>query len=187
LALGLAAAGIAASGGLAPIDPPPVDSDVRVTPSSAAVDVGAATLTLSRVLAIPDLEPYGPSIDKEKFHFLAIVVAVAVTDTQTWENARFAVRLEGVAGVQGTEPDQVILVRDGQSPDSIHPGLPEDVAYLWKQSNEVAVPSAVTVILLCQERLDAVQSDQHSWVLAKPCVRTSIAVQNRMATGTPTP
>jgi hypothetical protein len=78
-------------------------------------------------------------------HWFAVTAIVDVTAKDTPPGVLDIFRLPHVAGLDGTEPDHIILARDGTDLQYLNPGMPERIIVLWEQIPSVPIPRTVDV------------------------------------------
>lgn len=76
--------------------------------------------------------------------WLVVHAKVEVVGDATATGLASMIRLSGVDGLIAPEPG-VVLLRDGTRVDRLHPGLPEELAFVWEHASSSAAPSQVTV------------------------------------------
>lgn len=92
----------------------------------------------------------------EDGYWLAVIADVELTADESWNGLSSVLYVTGVAGLarQHTErssfpggifADDVRMVRDGSAAVSLHPGLPERLAFLWELAIDTPPPTEVHV------------------------------------------
>jgi hypothetical protein len=179
--------GLWLTGGLATAPPqvPAPTTGLRKASVGEPVDVGPATITVNRVVALDDLgEIVGPP--DEGYRFIAISASVEVTDRRTWDRLDASIRIGGVAGLQETDSGEARLVDSSQRADSLQPGLPVDVGVVFQQRQSSAVPGVVTVTIYCWQRTGDEFGDWY-WLDNRPCAQITVDTEDRTTAAATSP
>jgi hypothetical protein len=78
-------------------------------------------------------------------HWFAVTAIVGVTATDSRDDMSDIFRLPHVAGLDGAEPDRIIVARDSTDLQYLNPGMPERIIVLWEQTPSVPIPRTVDI------------------------------------------
>lgn len=144
-------------------------------------------LTVSRAVLARDLSP--AVLQEDTNHWLAIVATVEVTSSESRLDIGDALYLTGVEGLVGDShiigidgslrSDDRFLMRDGLRVSALHPGLPEEVAFLWEQAADAPVPAELEVRLVGMTRRENTMNGHMEWLDPVPRARVTVPVTDR--------
>jgi hypothetical protein len=184
--LAVAVAGLA--GGL--------DEAPEVGVPEAGVDetVGAEpwNVTVIDAALFADLSP-ARLLDEEN-HWLVVLAEVEVIADQTRGDIKSALTVTGIDGIvdefdppdQPPQPDQIWMTRDTTEVESLHPGLPERLLFLWERSSEAAPPAEIQVVVSGMTfrksgvaRYDQLYGEHYEWLDREPKAQVTVPLKDR--------
>lgn len=130
---------------------------------------------------LKDLEP-AVYLENKEDHWLVVIAEVEITDDHSHIDVDGIVQVPNAVGIltglqSGTSFDKyasdVLLSRDGTRVTSLHPGMPERVAYLWEQKPD-ALPTQVDVDIMGMTWRKNSLTDDYEWL--DEHVRASLTV-----------
>lgn len=145
-------------------------------------------VTVSRAVLAADLDPVLP---QEDGYFLAVVATVEVTADETRGDVYDILCVTGIDGFarehddspfcpDGTLADDVRLVRDPAEPAGhLHPGLPEQVAFLWELAAGTPPPAGVHVEIIGKTYRESTLTGLMEWLDEAPRAQLTVPVEDR--------
>lgn len=128
----------------------------------------------------------------EANHWLVVVAEVALTADQTRHDMGdiLVVPAGGIDGIDHedsrsgalpdtVQPTEVRLIRDGSYLASLHPGLPERVAFMWERAGDGPPPATVEVVIVSKAERVSVLSGQLEWLDFEPRGQVTVTLQDR--------
>ncbi len=112
------------------------------------VKVGAVSaglpwnVTIRGARVVTDLSPMKPAHEGDRWFI--VLARVEVTADQSRNDIGDAVSVSGVPGIRPGKP-RVLLSSDATEPSFLHPGLAENVGFLWEQSAAAPMPTRAEV------------------------------------------
>lgn len=164
---------IVVTGGLRPVPQTPlatlaVDQISRGEPWNV-------TVTGARLAS--DLTPAAYLHDRAH-HWVAVIAEVEITAPESRADLLEVVRLRGIDGLgehpgavveEGlVRPDAVLRVRDAASARLLHPGLPEQLVFLWERASDAPPPPEVTVLIIGMTWRESSLTGAWEWLDAAP-------------------
>lgn len=169
---------LAQAGGLdkAPAPPAPVVPTVAV---GETVDGGPWKLTVTNSTAARELGTFTPSTEGN--WLLAIAIRIEVTGPESEEAAQMLkiATLPEFNGLTDRLPT-LALVRDASRVETLHPGLPERVAFIFEVSAGTPVPDEVIVALGGWTRERSWTTRRLQWTDFDVRARVRVPVKNAM-------
>jgi hypothetical protein len=129
-----------------------------------------------------DLEPV-VYLDEESNHWLLVAADVEITtpDSRTdIHDVLFPTGIDGIAGDSGgVLPEApplplMVLVRDDSNVAALHPGLPEQVAFLWERSSDAPPPAEIEVQIIAKTLRENFFDESLEWL--DPAVKATVTV-----------
>ncbi|WP_212833634.1 hypothetical protein [Catellatospora sp. TT07R-123] len=149
LAAGLVAV-TGAFGGLNKVPPAPAGG--RPAAVGEVVDCGRWNIAVTTVKSFTTLGDL--RLKKDGDRWLAVIVTITITADTSMNNLISMVRLPEVKGLTREEPERILLSRDGNDIQRLHPDMPERVAFVWEQAGTEPAPASVPVAVLCETHDD---------------------------------
>lgn len=155
-----------------------VDQPNRGQPWNVTVD-GAALAA--------DLEP---AVLQEEGYWLAVIAEVEITADESRGDVDEVLCARDVEGL-AREPaessacpdavpaDDIRLVRDGSAADTLHPGLPERVAFLWELTGDTPPPAGVQVEIVGKTYKESSLTGRMEWLDVAPRAQLTVPVDDR--------
>jgi hypothetical protein len=182
-ALVLLVAVVGLAGGLDRVPPRqlPVVAEDQLNPGEPwNVTVEAAVLAV-------DLEP---AFLQEEGYWLAVIADVEVNADETRSDLYeilYVTDVEGLARehqASGIYPgaiqaDDIRLVRDGTAAASLHPGLPERLAFLWELAADTPPPAEVHVEIVGKTYRTSSLTGAMEWLDEAPRAQLTVPVEDR--------
>ncbi|HEY8472037.1 MAG TPA: hypothetical protein VIL37_05310 [Natronosporangium sp.] len=182
------AAVVGLAGGFDPVPPP--------EPPMVAVDERNEgepwTVTVDGAVLAGNLEP---AVLQEDGYWLAVIAEVEITDVESRRDAYEILCVRDVVGLarQHDEPsegcpgaveaDDIRLVRDGSAVTTLHPGLPERVAYLWELAADAEPPAEVRVEIVGETYREDSLTGRMEWLDPAPRAQLLVPVEDRREEG----
>jgi hypothetical protein len=169
---------------LPPEEPPVVAVDQLNAGEPWNVTVDGAALAA-------DLEP---AVLQEDGYWLAVIAEVEITDDESRRDVDEILCVRDVAGL-ALEPaesvgcpdavpaNDVRLVRDGSALPTLHPGLPERVAYLWELAAGAEPPAEVRVEIVGETYRESSLTGRMEWLDEQPRAQLTVPVEDRREEG----
>jgi hypothetical protein len=145
-------------------------TDLPDLPAGTPVDLGPVELTVLDHLVTDQvetsrLESAGAAA------WLIVRARVEVTGDETLEVLPRVLQPPPGSTITA-EPDMQVLLRDGTSLPQTHPGLPEEVAFLWAVDDPADVPERLELTLLGSTSYYSPIYLQDMWASPEPVART---------------
>jgi hypothetical protein len=132
-------------------------------------------VTLTRAMVL-DQAPLRLRRDRDRW--IAVGARVEITADQSRRDLGDILQVVGVDGLDKRPPD-VFLVRDKSSAGLLHPGLAEDLIFLWEQAERAAVPKSIEIqIFGKKQRIDTFSGHQ-DWMERAPRARVFLNVEDQ--------
>jgi hypothetical protein len=169
---------------LPPEEPPVVAVDELNAGEPWNVTVDGAALAA-------DLEP---AVLQEDGYWLAVIAEVEITDRESRRDVGEILCVRDVAGL-ALEPEQSVgcpdavpandvrLARDGSAVVTLHPGLPERVAYLWELAADAEPPAEVRVEIVGETYRESSLTGRMEWLDEAPRAQLTVPVEDRREEG----
>ncbi|MBV1848996.1 hypothetical protein [Catellatospora tritici] len=139
-----------AFGGLKTAPPPPAEG--RSAAVGESVDCGRWNVALTDVKSFTTLGDLHLKQDGNRW--LVAIAKITITYDTSMNNLGAMLRLPEVKGLTTVEPDRIILARDGNTIQRLHPNMPERVAFVWEQAGTEPMPTSVPVAVVCETHDD---------------------------------
>src|SRR5262249_49085904 len=111
--------------------------------------------------------------------WIAVRAVVEISAEQSRRDVDDILQVAGADGLADQRPAGVFLVRGKAPVTSLHPGLPEELVFLWEQAGSAPAPAAVDVqIFGKKQRIDTL-SGHHDWMDRAPRARVRLPVDDR--------
>jgi hypothetical protein len=130
-----------------------------------------------------DLEPV-VTLTEESNHWLVVAADVEITAPASRTDATEVLFPTGIDGIDdpgfagvvpGAPPvDQVVLVRDDSTSVVLHPGLPEQVAFVWERASDAPPPAEIQVQIIGKTLRKNFFDESQDWL--DPAVRATVTV-----------
>jgi hypothetical protein len=144
-------------------------------------------VTVAGAVLAADLSP---AVLQEEGYWLAVVADVEVTADQTRTDVYDILCVTDVQGLArehqessncpgGIGPDDVRLYRDASAATSIHPGLPERLAFLWELAGDTEAPAEVHVEVVGKTYREDSLTGSMAWLDAAPRVQLRVPIEDR--------
>lgn len=135
------------------------------------------SVTVADVVLTPELPPARLSDDDN--HFLVVVAVVEATAGETRTDLADILRVE-VTGVDPqASPNAIIVLRDATIAESVHPGLPERLAFFWERTVSDEVPDEATVVVHGKTYRESSLTETMEWLDHGPRARVTAPVRDR--------
>lgn len=142
------------------------------------VDLGPVSVTVLEHLVTDQVQTSRLEQVDGATAWLVVRARVEVTDDQTLDSLPTTlVPPPGVALSEEdgrAEPDRQLLLRDGTSLPQGHPGLPEEMAYLWAVADPADVPDPLELTLLGSTSYYSPIYQRESWAMPEPVGRVVV-------------
>lgn len=137
------------------------------------IDVGPVTVTVLDHLVTDEVESSRLENIDGATAWLVVRARVEVTGDETRDvlPATVAPPPGVTISTQGdgpAQPDQQVLLRDGTSLPQGHPGIPEEVAYLWPVADPSDVPDPLELTLMGSTPYHSPIYQRETWTSAEP-------------------
>ena len=178
----LAAAVVAAAGGFRTVEA----SELPDRAAGEPVDLGPVTVTVLDAVVTDEVRTSRLENVDGATAWLVVRARVEVTGDETRDSLpTTVVPPPGVAlssdpgapadrGDPPAQPDQQLLLRDGTSLPQGHPGLPEEVAYLWAVADPSDVPDPLELTLLGSTPYYSPIYRRDTWTSPEPVGRVAV-------------
>jgi hypothetical protein len=178
----VAVAGLA--GGLEPVTPPGLPVVAVDEPNQGQ----PWTVTVTGAVLAADLAP--ATLQEEDGYWLAVTADVEVTANESRGDVSEILYVTGVQGLgrerteSGIYPgailaDDVRLFRDASAAISLHPGLPEQLAFLWELAGDTPPPAEVHVEIVGKTYREDALTGQMAWLDETPRAQLTVPVEDR--------
>jgi hypothetical protein len=144
-------------------------------------------VTVTGAVLAADLEP---AVLYEDGYWLAVIADVEVTAGESRTDLAEILYVTGVEGLarehteRGSYPgatfaDDIRLVRDGTAAASLHPGLPERVAFLWELAIDTPPPAEVHIEIIGKTYRESVLTGAMEWLDGAARAQLTVPVEDR--------
>lgn len=135
-----------------------------------------------------------PAVLQEDGYWLAVIAEVEITADESRRDTYEILCLRQIAGL-AREPlesiacpdaipaDDIRLVRDGSAVRTLHPGLPERVAFLWELAAGAEPPAEVQVEIIGKTQRRDSLTGRLQWLDEAPRAQLSVPVEDRREEG----
>jgi hypothetical protein len=182
LVVGLAV--VAAAGGLERVEP----AGLPVVAVEERNEGQPWTVTVARAVLAADLPP--ATLQEEDGYWLAVVADVEVTANESRGDVYDILCLTAVEGLTREHQesslcpglitaDDVRLFRDASAANTLHPGLPERLAFLWELAGDAPPPAEVHVEIVGKTYREDSLTGQMQWLDAAPRAQLTVPVEDR--------
>lgn len=149
------------------------------------------SVTVDGAVLAADLQP---AILQGDGYWLAVTAEVEITADESRNDIYQILCLRPIAGL-AREPvesvacpdarpaDDIRLIRDGSALASLHPGLPERVAFLWELAAGAEPPAEVQVEIIGKTYREDSLTGRMSWLDEAPRAQLTVPVEDRREEG----
>lgn len=176
--LGLGGLALLVSGLFGGLETVPGEDGLRTVAPGERIDNQPWAVTVTGAVLAPELPP--AHLSGEENHFLVVVAEVEATAPESRGDLADILRVEGAPGVDPQEaPKDIVVMRDATLARSVHPGIPERLAFFWERTPQDEVPTEVTVVVHGKTYRESFLTRQMEWLDYGPRARVTVEVSDR--------
>jgi hypothetical protein len=116
---------------------------------------------------------------RERDRWIAVGARIEITADESRRDVADILQLVGVDGLLDKRPADVYLLRDKASANLLHPGLAEDLIFLWEQADTAAVPKTIEVQILGKKQRIDTFSGRLDWMDKAPRARAVLPLEDQ--------
>jgi hypothetical protein len=147
------------------------------TVAAGAVNRGKPwDVALTRAMVL-DQAP--PRLRHERDRWIAVGARVEITADDSRRDLGDVLQVIGVDGLLDKRPADVYLLRDKASANLLHPGLAEDLIFLWEQAETAAVPKTIEIQIFGKKQRIDTFSGRLDWMDKTPRARAFLPLEDQ--------
>jgi len=168
------------------LDPAPA-GELPVVAADERYEGEPWNVTVDGAVVAADLEP---AVLQEEGYWLAVLAEVEITAEESRGDVYEILCVRDVAGLArepsesivcpgAVPPDDIRLVRDGSAATTLHPDLPEQVAFLWELARDAEPPADVHIQIVGKTYRESSLTGRMEWLDEAPRAQLTIPVEDR--------